>query len=355
MENSERHDGSVSSGKSSNFQSSYSSYKSSDSKPITKSSTSTTSGTFYLKPSGIVEASGYKSESSFDSTKNQGEQWQHSRSDLTAEELESMKRLYESGFKNFPDLAGKFFPASFFEKYHLAAESKNFPGELRSIGYGDKSSTGHQFHQTHQTHESSSVSHSEPTRHALPLSSSGGYYKTFSEDRVEYSGAPKIESGSSQSYFSTSASTYPKVDKASHSLDYSSSHQEVVKPVYTTVNSGSSRSDHREFTAGNLKTVDSSHGYSNRYDSNSIFTSYTSSKPKSSQECSLSPNIHFTSTGDVYKLERFTHELSCLASVLENSMKEELTLLRQKNSDLIRRLEAVERETKRLESACNCY
>jgi len=69
---------------------------------IFRTSTTTTTGTFLVKPTGEVESSGYKAASSFDSARREGEKWQHSKSELTAEEIEELKRIHGHGIFYHP-------------------------------------------------------------------------------------------------------------------------------------------------------------------------------------------------------------------------------------------------------------
>ncbi|KAK6636491.1 hypothetical protein RUM43_010152 [Polyplax serrata] len=351
LDESEHHVGRISSGKSSNFKSSYSMYKNSDLKPVTKSTTSTTSSTFYLKPSGVVEASGYQEGSSYDSTKNKEQQWEHYRRELTAEELEKMRQIYGAGF----DLNGwKMLPGGIknFDKSYFASEFKYGPTAPEIFGTNSPGKA--EFHESHQTHETSSFSQSgrpslrfqfEGAERSDTATSESSYKQETAEQVRQSLPAARVVQRTNE--YVHEERTIPSRDQviseramhSSYSNDYSHHDQRKVKPAFQAEFSSADR----------VRTENRAQSYQG-----SIFTSYKSVKPRFPQECTLTPDSDYTSFGNLREVERFARELSCLASIAETSLKDEINELKQKNSYYEKKLDVLEEEMRQFRRSCKC-
>lgn len=376
-------------GKSSAYKSSYSMYKQSDAKPITRSSTSTTSGTFLIKPSGVVEATGFKTHSSYDSTRRDGEQWQHSKSELSAAEIEELKRLHGPSFEHFSSFQGLHQPyqsagasGSYQEKY-FAKESKNIHGSPLSYhsGYIETPVRSSGYHQSYFAKESSSSSssHTKPLtfQHSLidTVPSGGQYQERFYTLESGNGALAKplpipVQHGSiiQKSEFhkeekAIPIATVPIVSPPEQNYEFSrkETHRRVVSnngvssPVYPSPEIGAivtGRQKQTEFTSGNLQLVDKP-TFKSHY-VGSIFTSSRSVKASTPEQCELVPHIDYRPSGDVLEVEKSVNKLSCLATLAEASVKEELRLVKQQNSELSRKFELLELEVKRLTEDCKC-
>lgn len=313
---------------SSDIRSSYSLIKDSSLKPITKSKTSTTSGTFFINPSGFVEGgTGYKTESTYDSTKNEGEQWNYHESKLTQEDLERVKQTYKSGYYGLQELTNKLFPN------------------------GRDVLPDHEYRAIHRTHESTISDAKQqipPTR--------GAILKTTEFNHREEQSSFGRDGG--YVYDNVRGMTTPQqqqISHVSHNYDYA---YQNVPPAMTSSSFGQDNyNNQREFNTGQISTtLENRQTFRDRtYDGNSIFASFKTINPRYPQECVFNPSSDYVLSGNVKEIEKFTYELSCLGTLVENSMKREINVLKQQNVELYKKIEYLEEQMRRFETNCRCY
>lgn len=328
-----------------------------------------------MKPSGVVEASGYKTESTFDSTKHEGEQWKHSRSELSPEELDKLRQTYGSGFNGFHDVSKTLTGMKTYEKFY-ESDFQNFPATIHNARGEETAGATHQFH---ETHESSSHVKSTPvmryefkhlptgnsanvgaddlnTPTPNPLSFQGGAFKKTEYAREEHV-TPDSESVRHQPNFPKfpADSSSKKISQTFHREESYNRRHEETRPTYSTLSSSNDRKIQQEFESGNHRSVDNRNDYRTHSYYGNIFGSIRSTKPIFPQDCTLTPDSDYVPSGSIRQIEKFAYELSCLSSLAEISTKKQIDELREKNYELFRRLELLEHEMKRLNNSCNCH
>lgn len=335
-------------------------YKNSDVKPITRSSTSTTSGTFYIKPTGVLEASGYKSISSYDSTRRDGEQWQHSESELSAAEIEELKRLHGANFMSFAN-----FPRSYHPSSGAQRVEQNSYFEKSSHGspsyYVESPSGAQRFEQSYFTKESSSRQAKPVILPPTGAQNAATRYEERYYTQESRRPLPRLHgSVIHSSEFERQEKTVPETPISNVEFSRKETHKvisnEGANKVYPLedIEIGKTPQEDREFNGGNVQTVEKSSFHTTRHHTGSIFTTNRSSQPRTPEECVVIPDIDYRPTNDLREVEKSVNKLSCLASFAEASVKEELRLVKQQNAEFLRKFDRLELEVRRLSEECKC-
>lgn len=364
--------------------SAYSMFKSMETKPITRSSTTTTSGSFYVKPSGEVDGSGYRTASSYDSTRRDGEQWMHSKSELSASEIEALKRLHGQGnYHNFflniilETRFTDFFTMPEFAGLHGSSGSSAY----RQSSYSSTSQTQPLYGGSSSYHQIGQASESLPI--VRPPSSGFTAYSKF--EKHESSSPTIVNPGYSS--LTTSDSYKPPIHTP-NSFAFSTNHEDYgetqsalpVKPSYAS--SSTVQSYRKEtiktappvittYPAGGATTQVTKEQYEYKAPKNTVmvpvplnsFTEvtyngeifHTSGRPTSPNACSATDYSYKTASQiDVVALEKSLQELQCLAVLAENTMKAEVRALKEANTELVSRLHDLSVEFQKFRNECKC-
>ncbi|KAL0266541.1 UNVERIFIED_CONTAM: hypothetical protein PYX00_009051 [Menopon gallinae] len=384
--------GLVTEGKKSSYHSSYSSYQSPDSKPVTRSSTTSATGTYVMHPNGEIEASGYKKSESYDSTKREGEQWEMSESEMTADELEELKKFIGPNFRSFSELT----KGQVEEFKRLHGMNFHIPERLRNERPESHHAGGvHSYEQSYFSKEtSSSRSQGQGSDYRRPSTypqgyispapfSSAGHIRApetnrYEEHRHDYQSSssiarPAVLSNIDDSdHQQTVPATFPSSRQTTRNLEYSQSESHRVaanrastrpvpepnpSPSYlqeSVTNRENAYSHHRENYDEQVQAVERPKYQAESHYKGSIFRSITSSRANRPEECFAWAETNYDHVTDLNEIQKSISKMSCLAAMAEHSLKEELRLLKQQNSDMSRKLESLDREFRRYKDSCGC-
>lgn len=346
-----------------------------------------------MHPNGEVEASGYKKSESYDSTKREGEQWEMSESEMTAEELEELKKFIGPSFRSFSELTRG--QVEEFKRLH--GTDFHVPERYRSEHPEQRHQSGvHSFEKSYFSKEtSSSRSQGQGSDYRRPASNYPQTYLSSAPfSSVSHVRAPETNRYEERRHdHHSSASvvrpavlsdvddsdrqqTVPVVlppsrqSTRNYEFNQGESHRVVsnqasVRPIAdtnpspsylqeTTLNRQGAFTRHRENYDEGVQTVEKPRFQSESHYKGSIFRSITTSRANNPQECSVWAETNYDHVTDLKEIQKSISKMSCLAALAENSLKEELRLLTQQNSDLSRKLESLDREFARYKDTCGC-